>query len=260
MPFNKLFEGAGGSVLGDLLGSELDYRRNKKMASRQMAFQERMSNTAYQRAVADMRKAGINPIMASKLGGASTPTGASMTSSGLSNLGSKAIQSMATAKQMQLTDAQITNTGSQTDVNKSVKRLNSAKAIVEMLKATNQELQNSVLAKNIVNAGKLSQWQIQYTPFNQAGSQLLDIFNSMFRENPENPNWNRVLRNFTLRPDEFTKMFSNDHPIYQLPKNQQEQLVREAIKKRLNDKNLSWSEFKTRAKQVWFAVFGDWKQ
>lgn len=57
---------------------------NSTEAMKNREWQERMSSTAYQRAVEDMKKAGLNPILAFANGGASTPGGSAGTISGAS--------------------------------------------------------------------------------------------------------------------------------------------------------------------------------
>jgi len=71
------------SPIAPIIGGALSYFGGKEQnvasaqaAQKQMDFQREASDTSYQRQIADLKAAGINPMLVAKLGGASTPAGA----------------------------------------------------------------------------------------------------------------------------------------------------------------------------------------
>lgn len=102
----------GGAFLG-YKGQKDTNKANMAIAREQMDFQERMSNTAHTREVADLKEAGLNPILSSKYGGSSTPPGASAV------MGNALGAGVSTALQSARLRADLDNIASSTDKNEA---------------------------------------------------------------------------------------------------------------------------------------------
>lgn len=113
--------GVGADLLGGFLGKagqDDANAANAKQAQMNRDFQERMSNTAWQRGVADMKAAGLNPALAYERGGASAPQGMSATmqnanaslAGSASRVGEQLRSGQLAAAQIQATSAQADKT------------------------------------------------------------------------------------------------------------------------------------------------------
>jgi hypothetical protein len=190
VPWGSIATAAAGGL--NFLGQKDANATNMQLAQNQMDFQREMSNTSYQRAVADMKKAGLNPMLAYSQGGASSPGGASTT---VQNKFSGAVQA---AQQQQLQNESIKQIQSQTMLNNSTAAKTQADTLLsaqELKNRAQSELNLKEDMQRIINAAKREGASAtQIAQLTKAVQQAMTLTEPLSEFNKNNPRLAQVIQ------------------------------------------------------------------
>lgn len=147
------FLAAGSSALGSLMS----YNSQKKLMDRQNSFTERMSNTAHQREVNDLRSAGLNPVLSATGGsGASTPaSGTGASDLDIADAVNSALRSKEVNLQEKMNKAQVDNYKADT-------YLKGNQAAVASEQFNTQVEETNKIKQDIINSTNTANATVQY--------------------------------------------------------------------------------------------------
>lgn len=118
----EMFKGLGGAIvggLGDLVSGHLGSQAAQRRQEDAQNFSAQQFASRYQTTVADMKAAGLNPMLAYTQGGGSAPSGTASSGGDYGRIGSSAVQGQLASAQAASVTANLKNVDAQTDVLKA---------------------------------------------------------------------------------------------------------------------------------------------
>jgi len=162
----------------DMMHEQMSF--NSAQSAKQMAFQEKMANSAHQRQVADLRAAGLNPILSAN-SGASSPSGSAATSSAATgSMGSGAASSANILKSImnkerQLADSEIQKKESEIGFNAAATKVQHAQEDLTKNSARAAKADADLKELQLPGAKNMSKFETEYGESSLKANKLLDI-------------------------------------------------------------------------------------